>query len=308
MKETKKLTVSVGIPAYNEEANIWHLLDSLLCQKLRQNIKLQEIIVISDGSMDKTVELVRSIKDRRIKIFEHSKRSGLYKTQNEIVNLARSDILVILDADVLPHSNRFLEAIIDPIVKDHQVGLVGAETTSAHPRGFIEQIFADSHELKKDIYKKINRGQNLYLCHGRARAFSRNFFSQIRWPKDCPEDAFSYLLCIQKGFKFIFTPKAKVIFRSPSVVSEHAEKSNRFISGKKQIAIHFPPQLLKSQYHIPFPLVLKSIGKFLFKTPITTIGYLLILLYIRLFKHQLQSHYSMWGIASTSKRILYENI
>lgn len=303
MTQIKKLSVSIGIPAHNEELNIRSLLDALLKQKLGKGT-INQIIVISDGSTDRTFQLAKSIKDPRIKIIEFRRRTGVYRAQNEILKLARSDILVILDADVLPDGNGFLEAITDPIIRDHQVGLVGAETTGARPRSFIEQIFAHSHELKKDIYKKINRGQNLYLCHGRARAFSRNYYSQIKWPKDCPEDAFSYLLCIQKGFKFVFNPKAKVIFRSPSLVSEHAEKSNRFINGKKQIAAHFPAQLLKSQYHIPFTLVLISIGKFLLKNPITTLSYLFILLYIRLFKHQPHSHYSMWDIARSSKSLL----
>ena len=50
----KKLTVTIGIPAYNEEANVRNLLVSLLAQK-ETNFKLQEIIVVSDGSTDKTV-------------------------------------------------------------------------------------------------------------------------------------------------------------------------------------------------------------------------------------------------------------
>lgn len=48
----KKLSVSVGIPAYNEEQNIASLIFGILKQKVN-NITLKEIIVISDGSTDK---------------------------------------------------------------------------------------------------------------------------------------------------------------------------------------------------------------------------------------------------------------
>lgn len=307
MKKTKKLSVSIGIPAYNEEANIWHLLDSLLRQKLGQNIKLQEIIVISDGSTDKTVELVRSIKDRRIKIFEHNKRSGLYKTQNEIVNYAQGEILTLVNADIIPQDDYFLKEIITPILDDHKVGLVGSETIPANPISFFERIIADSHEFKKYMYRGINKGDNIYLCHGRARAFSKKFYTQIKWPKNCPEDAYSYLLALKKGFKFVFTPKAKVIYRSPTIFSEYAEKSNRFLVGKKRLTKYFPQKYLKSQYQITLLLTFKTLVRFLLTKPVTTISYILILLYIRLFSRHDNITCSMWRNSFSSKKIIYAN-
>ena len=49
----KKLTVSVGIPAYDEEANIKSLLEAILQQR-QENFILKSIIVVSDGSTDRT--------------------------------------------------------------------------------------------------------------------------------------------------------------------------------------------------------------------------------------------------------------
>ena len=53
------MDISVGIMAFNEEKNIGRLLKAILSQKLNQ-IKITEIIVVSDGSTDKTDEIVKN--------------------------------------------------------------------------------------------------------------------------------------------------------------------------------------------------------------------------------------------------------
>ena len=64
---TNKLTLSIFIPAYNEEANIEHLLRSILSQK-QDNFKLSDINVVSDGSSDKTEEIVLRVRKQNKKI------------------------------------------------------------------------------------------------------------------------------------------------------------------------------------------------------------------------------------------------
>jgi len=55
-----KKTLAIGIPAHNEEANIGFLIKALLEQESRLYV-LTEIIVASDASTDKTVELVKAL-------------------------------------------------------------------------------------------------------------------------------------------------------------------------------------------------------------------------------------------------------
>ena len=52
------LTLTVGIPAYNEEANIIQLIDDILKQEY-DGLELMKVIVSSDASTDSTDELVR---------------------------------------------------------------------------------------------------------------------------------------------------------------------------------------------------------------------------------------------------------
>ena len=163
-----KSTISVGIPAYNEEQNIRNLLTALLRQTLVSG-ELCEIIVVVDGCTDATSAILRSLPDPRIHVIEHSTRKGVMASQNEIVGRASGDILVLMDADVLPVNINFVEEIIKPIVENPRIGVVGGAVQSVAPRTRFEQTIATSHEFKNYLYQKINNGNNLYLCHGRAR-------------------------------------------------------------------------------------------------------------------------------------------
>jgi glycosyltransferase involved in cell wall biosynthesis len=271
----KSVSITVGIPAYNEAANIRQLLQSLLDQVLL-SATLHEIIVIADGCTDNTLTLVKSMPDPRIKIVYHSVRKGKSFAQNEIFLLANGDILVLLDGDVLPMGTQFLETIIQPILCDPEVGLVGADTMCAPPETFIECVLAESHRFKTTLYRTLRGGSNLYLCHGRARAFSCRFYSEFSWPEQYPEDAYSYLICLQKNFKFVYAPKAQIVFRSPQTIADHFKQSHRFGLERKHMVKNYPSNLAHRQYFIP-PLRFIFVAiKALIKHPLLISTYLAI--------------------------------
>ena len=60
MKSRKKLTVTIGIPAYNEQENISCLLRSIIKQKA-WSYRLQSVVVVCDGSTDGTLGKARII-------------------------------------------------------------------------------------------------------------------------------------------------------------------------------------------------------------------------------------------------------
>ncbi len=61
------MNISIGICAYNEEKNIGNLLKRLISIKPKKaNIK--EIIIVSDGSIDKTNEIIKNFQKRSKKI------------------------------------------------------------------------------------------------------------------------------------------------------------------------------------------------------------------------------------------------
>ena len=296
-------TVTIGIPAYNEEGNIHHLLLSLLKQNY-QGIKLEQILIISDGSTDNTVSEVKKIKSKFINLIDRKKRLGIIKTQNQLLKHVKSDILVMLDADILPLGENFIQKLAYPLLKDSSVGIVGAGTKSIKPNTLIEKILSQSHEMKNSFYTKINNGDNIYMCHGRARAFSAKIYKKIVWKGECAEDAFSYLFCIKKGYKFVYQKNATVLFRSPSSLSDHIKQSLRFTYGKKQMEKYFSPEFVKKQYEIPNNLIIQTLLKYLINNTLTISGYILINIYVRIVGLFVKSNYETWNPPISTKKII----
>jgi len=88
------MKISVVIPVYNEEKCIKKCLDSLMSQKE----KPEEIIVVDNNCIDKTISLVKEY--REIKIIKE-KRQGIAYARNAGFNFADGDILVKCDADTI---------------------------------------------------------------------------------------------------------------------------------------------------------------------------------------------------------------
>jgi len=90
------MKVSVIIPVYNEEKFIKNCLDSLM----KQEEKPDEIIVVDNNCVDKTIEIVKKYKNIRI---IKEKNQGIVPARNTGFNCAKGNVLVKCDADsILP--------------------------------------------------------------------------------------------------------------------------------------------------------------------------------------------------------------
>src|SRR5258708_3629060 len=98
----KKLTVTIGIPAFNEEKNIVNLLKSIAKQKGNLFI-IKKIIILCDNCTDKTAdkafEFAKNYKN--IHIILDNERKGKVARLNQLYTLNKSDVLITFDADIV---------------------------------------------------------------------------------------------------------------------------------------------------------------------------------------------------------------
>ena len=301
-----KFNVSVGIPAFNEEANIKNLLKTILSQK-GENFVLKEILVFSDGSTDETVERAKEINDARIKILDNKERVGTAAGQNRILEIFSGDVLVLLNADVLPSNDTFIASIIAPFYQEKGIGIVGGIPVPITAENIFEKIINYSVEIKKYIYEKINRGNNIYACHGRVRAFSRDFARKFSWNPEASiaEDPFSYLACIESGYKFFYQPSAQVLYKSPQNFKDHAKQSMRFFHGRNILKKYFDSDLIEQSYFISRALLIRSLFYFFIRNPFLFLGYFCILVFSKLRSYFTETTSAQWSPSRTSK-VLYE--
>jgi len=89
------MKLSIIVPAYNEEKALGKVLDSLKEISAKNNYET-EIIVVDDGSKDRTAEIARA---RDVKVLRHIKNRGYGASLKTGVNSSKNEIIAIIDAD-----------------------------------------------------------------------------------------------------------------------------------------------------------------------------------------------------------------
>ena len=94
--------VSVILPSYNHASYIGEAIKSVL----QQSHKDFELIVVDDGSVDNSLEVVKGYSDKRVRIIEQSNK-GAHNAINRGLSLAKGEYLTILNSDDRYSPDRF---------------------------------------------------------------------------------------------------------------------------------------------------------------------------------------------------------
>lgn len=251
-----KPTVTIGIPAYNEEGNLKLLLSDLSKQK-KDGFILQKIIVNSDGSTDKTVEIAKNAKNLKLEVLDNQDNRGVAYRQNEILNKCTSDIFVIINADIRVIDRYFLKRLIKPIL-DNEADLTSPKLTEYSARNFTESVLVIGAKLRHKLFRSWRNGQNGFLCHGAARAFSKKYYSNLHFKDGAGEDMYSYLKCISAGLKFKFVSNTTAYYRHPNNLGDHFKQSVRFFKYQNKVSTEFDCKLITQELKIPLSVFLKG--------------------------------------------------
>lgn len=113
------MKISIIIPVYNEADTIVQTIEAV---KKSDVCADKEIIIVDDGSKDRTPEVLNSLMDKNIKILRHDKNQGKGRALKTGFNHASGDILIIQDAD-LEYDPCEYAALLDPII-NHNADVV----------------------------------------------------------------------------------------------------------------------------------------------------------------------------------------
>jgi glycosyltransferase involved in cell wall biosynthesis len=299
MKETKP-TVTIAIPALNEAANIGYLLDDLDKQNQCSFI-LEKIIVNSDGSTDKTNEIVKSKNDTKLVLIENKETKGAAVRQNEMFRLCTSTILVLLDADIEITDFNFIEKLIAPVVAG-EADLTSCPIREKEPNSVMEKALFVSMQVKNKIFEELRDGNNVYTCHGTARAFSKRFYKNFEFIESPGEDAYSYFYCIKNGFKYRFVRDAYVRYRLSDNLADYRKQNLRFIRSKALMAEKFGGEYIRRQYEVPMSRVVVPALMCAIKHPGVSLLYLFVY-GVSSLSYRFSRVPSGWGLSESSKLV-----
>ena len=216
------LNCSIGIMAYNEEANIGRLLESLSKQKLSQ-VEIKEIIVVASGCTDNTEQIVKEHAHRnpKVKLLVQKQRKGKASAINLFLSHAKGDILVLESADTLP-AGETIEKLLAPF-NNPQVGMTGGRPWPINgSNGFLGYA-------AKFLWWMHHRLSLREPKLGEIVAF-RNFIKQIPYDTAVDEACIEALVT-QAGYKKCYVKDAFVYNKGPENLADFLKQRRRIYTG-----------------------------------------------------------------------------
>src|SRR3989338_7201462 len=116
--------ISVVAPAYNEEECIGSFIDKTI-RAFRDNNLKGEIIIVNDGSTDKTRQIVEKIakKNKLVKIINNRKNMGLTGATWVGFNNAKEEIIVFLPSDLESNPEEDIPTLLEPLEQGYDLSV-----------------------------------------------------------------------------------------------------------------------------------------------------------------------------------------
>ena len=166
------ISVSIIIPVYNGQKTILNCIDNII--KKNQHIN-KEIIVINDGSTDKTSKILKKIKN--IKFFNLKKNKGVGYARQYGANKAKYDLLCYVDSDVFISKNSIKE-LIKKLKSSSKIGSVGA---IQKPSNLNKNEWTSNFVCLKSCYgfEDVKKDVDFSVIHSEFCVISKKYLNSI---------------------------------------------------------------------------------------------------------------------------------
>jgi biofilm PGA synthesis N-glycosyltransferase PgaC len=291
----EKIRCSVGITAYNEEANIGQLLEAILDQRLYE-VEITEILVVASGCTDNTEAIVRQYTERdpRIRLYVQAQREGKTSAVNLFLRHAREKICVLESGDTLPREDT-IENMVS-MFRDPGVGMTGAQkvavNTPDHIVGLLSHLrLKMEHQLCLEIPRL-----------GELIAF-RKVFEQLP-PDVAMDEAFVEAFIIRRGMQVRYAPDAVVYSLGPETVKDFVTQRRRNYAGHLYIKNKYSYQVSSLENRRVLRIALEEVWGAV--QLLATLGFLALLeAYSRMLGawdyHIRKERHVVWDMAWTTK-------
>lgn len=128
LKEERGVTISLGLPALNEEETVGKVIKSCQDALVKEFPLLDEIVLLDSGSTDYTADIAR---DLGIPVYQHQEilpRYGIYRGKGEALwkslHVLNGDLIVWIDTDIVNIHPRFVYGVVGPLLRHDTIRYV----------------------------------------------------------------------------------------------------------------------------------------------------------------------------------------
>ena len=228
--------VSVIIPVLNEERTIRECLVSLLGMDYPP--ERREILVVDNGSTDRTAEIVKSFPVRYLR----EERCGISYARNRGIEASKGEILAFTDADCVVTTGWLRELVQG--FEDEGIGGVEGETVAYLPVTPAEHYMArrGSHSYRARLYSPFAPFVNTANVAFRREVFNRIGIFDTRFPGGEDVDI-SWRFFQETDLRLPYNPRAVVFHRHRSTVRGLISQQTRNGRGIAILRAKYPARL-----------------------------------------------------------------
>ncbi len=227
-KDSELPFVSVIIPAYNEERSIAKTIESALASDYFKN--KFEVIVVDDGSEDKTLEISRRFEGKQVRVF-HKKNGGKGTALNFGIKRARGDVVFSMDADTFVNPESMKNMV--RYFKNPEVMAVTPAMLIHNPKSVLQRVQHMEYLLGLFLRKVFAALNSIYITPGAFSAYRKTFFDKYGGYDEgnITEDLEMSLRIQYQGYSVENCPDAPVYTIAPSKFKELLVQRRRWYFG-----------------------------------------------------------------------------
>ncbi len=229
-------SVSVIVPAFNEEKSIQAKIDNISATDYPPgNI---EFLIGSDGSSDRTNEILRSVHDPSVRVYEFPHRRGKAAVLNDLVREAKGEVIVFSDANAL-YAPTAISHLAQNFTSQSVGAVLGNLLMDSNPEsegGVGEAIYWGMENRMKYLESNI---RTTLGGTGAIYAIRKSLFVPLPVQKIVVDDLIIPLNVIKQGYDVKFDPQAIGYERTYDVVSLEFKRKVRIGAGNFSALFQF---------------------------------------------------------------------
>ncbi|MDD5178011.1 MAG: glycosyltransferase [Candidatus Nanoarchaeia archaeon] len=243
-------SVSIAIPAYNEEITIKDTIDSLL--NLDYPKELIEIIVVNDGSKDNTKAIVEKTIEENKQfniVLINQKNSGKGAALNNALRHAKGKFFVVLDADSMVRSDA-LKKILPVFREDKKIAVVLPLMRVKNTKTFLQKLQWCEYITNNFSKKLITYLDCCHVAPGPFSVYRRDVIASVHGfsENNLTEDLEMALRLQEKNYRLVQVMNTVVYTKVPVNLKAFLKQRNRWYKGALLNVIKYRRMLFNLDY------------------------------------------------------------
>lgn len=231
--------ISVIVPVYNSEKYLQKTLDSLCMQSIFEDL---EIVVINDGSKDKSLKICKEYEEKysNIKVFSQN-NAGVSNARNKGIELAQGRYITFLDSDDIVESN--LYELEYNLIESNNSDIAIVDFIKQHPNG-VEVKYRSNYTLRWDNNNEALKAFFSGIIGGQVvdKIFDSKIIKKIYFPEN-------YKIGEDMSFVYQSILKSKKIIMDTNISGyKYIVRESSAMTGRFQKK-HFDPYKISKQMY-----------------------------------------------------------